>query len=178
MVFEPSIINEFLVIKKLGLLNSYLSIILYKVVNIYYLILLIRFFKEIPHEYFEAAEIDGASQFQIFRYIVIPLSIPAIMVIGLFYTVAHWNEYFHAMVYLSDFEKVPLQVLLREFAIVSEKGLMVGLQNMLDWTNAAQFDIRRLRAGIIFITIIPILIVYPFILKYFTKGIQLGGIKE
>ena len=75
------------------------------------------------------------------------------MVIGLFYKVAHWTEYFHAMVYLSDFEKVPPQVLLREFAINSEKGLMEGLQNMIDWTNAGQFDIRRLRGEIIFITI-------------------------
>ena len=100
------------------------------------------------------------------------------MVFGLFYTVAHWTEYFLAMVYLSDFEKVLLQVLLREFAINPEKGLMVGLQNMIDWTNAAEFDIRRLRGGIIFITIIQIFLVYPFILKYFTTGIQLGKKKE
>jgi len=178
MVFEPSIVTEFLVVKKIGLFDSYWSIILYKMVNVYYLILMIRFFKELPDAYFEAAEIDGANHFQIFYYIVLPLSIPAMMVIGLFYTVAHWNEYFHAMIYLNDTSKWPLQVLLREFAIVGDRGSMVSYQNILEWGDATQIDIRRMRATIIFITLFPILLLFPIILKYFTKGINLGGIKE
>ena len=178
MVFEPSIVTEFLVVKKIGLFDSYWSIILYKMVNVYYLILMIRFFKELPDAYFEAAEIDGANHFQIFYYIVLPLSIPAMMVIRLFYTVAHWNEYFHAMIYLNDTSKWPLQVLLREFAIVGDRGSMVSYQNILEWGDATQIDIRRMRATIIFITLFPILLLFPIILKYFTKGINLGGIKE
>ena len=178
MVFEPSIVTEFLVVKKIGLFDSYWSIILYKMVNVYYLILMIRFFKELPVAYFEAAEIDGANHFQIFYYIVLPLSVPAMMVIGLFYTVAHWNEYFHAMIYLNDTSKWPLQVLLREFAIVGDRGSMVSYQNILEWGDATQIDIRRMRATIIFITLFPILLLFPIILKYFTKGINLGGIKE
>tara|TARA_B110000438_G_scaffold95165_1_gene94507 strand:- start:99 stop:986 length:888 start_codon:yes stop_codon:yes gene_type:complete len=178
MVFEPSIVTEFLVVKKIGLFDSYWSIILYKMVNVYYLILMIRFFKELPDAYFEAAEIDGANHFQTFYYIVLPLSIPAMMVIGLFYTVAHWNEYFHAMIYLNDTSKWPLQVLLREFAIVGDRGSMVSYQNILEWGDATQIDIRRMRATIIFITLFPILLLFPIILKYFTKGINLGGIKE
>ena len=178
MVFEPSIVPEFLVVKKVGLFDSYWSVILYKMVNVYYLILMIRFFKELPDAYFEAAEIDGANHFQIFYYVVLPLSIPAMMVIGLFYTVAHWNEYFHAMIYLNDTSKWPLQVLLREFAIVGDRGSMVSYQNILEWGDATQIDIRRMRATIIFITLFPILLLFPVILKYFTKGINLGGIKE
>ena len=178
MVFEPSIVTEFLVVKKIGLFDSYWSIILYKMVNVYYLILMIRFFKELPDAYFEAAEIDGADHFQTFYYIVLPLSVPAMMVIGLFYTVAHWNEYFHAMIYLNDTSKWPLQVLLREFAIVGDRGSMVSYQNILEWGDATQIDIRRMRATIIFITLFPILLLFPLILKYFTKGINLGGIKE
>ncbi|MDA1181439.1 MAG: carbohydrate ABC transporter permease [Proteobacteria bacterium] len=178
MVFEPSIVTEFLVVKKIGLFDSYWSIILYKMVNVYYLILMIRFFKELPDAYFEAAEIDGANHFQTFYYIVLPLSVPAMMVIGLFYTVAHWNEYFHAMIYLNDTSKWPLQVLLREFAIVGDRGSMVSYQNILEWGDATQIDIRRMRATIIFITLFPILLLFPLILKYFTKGINLGGIKE
>ena len=178
MVFEPSIVTEFLVIKRVGLFDSYWSVILYKMVNVYYLILMIRFFKELPDPYFEAAEIDGANHFQTFYYIVLPLSIPAIMVIGLFYTVAHWNEYFHAMIYLNDTSKWPLQVLLREFAIVGDRGSMVSYQNIIEWGDATQIDIRRMRATIIFITLFPILLLFPIILKYFTKGINLGGIKE
>ena len=178
MVFEPSIVTEFLVVKKIGLFDSYWSIILYKMVNVYYLILMIRFFKELPDAYFEAAEIDGANHFQTFYYIVLPLSIPAMMVIGLFYTVAHWNEYFHAMIYLNDTSKWPLQVLLREFAIVGDRGSMVSYQNILEWGDATQIDIRRMRATIIFITLFPILLLFPIILKYFTKGINLGGIKD
>ena len=178
MVFEPSIVTEFLVVKKIGLFDSYWSIILYKMVNVYYLILMIRFFKELPDAYFEAAEIDGANHFQTFYYIVLPLSVPAMMVIGLFYTVAHWNEYFHAMIYLNDTSKWPLQVLLREFAIVGDRGSMVSYTNILEWGDATQIDIRRMRATIIFITLFPILLLFPIILKYFTKGINLGGIKE
>ena len=178
MVFEPSIVTDFLVVKKIGLFDSYWSIILYKMVNVYYLILMIRFFKELPDAYFEAAEIDGANHFQTFYYIVLPLSVPAMMVIGLFYTVAHWNEYFHAMIYLNDTSKWPLQVLLREFAIVGDRGSMVSYQNILEWGDATQIDIRRMRATIIFITLFPILLLFPIILKYFTKGINLGGIKE
>lgn len=178
MVFEPSIVPEFLVVKKIGLFDSYWAVILYKMVNVYYLILMIRFFKELPNAYFEAAEIDGANHLQIFYYIVLPLSIPAIMVIGLFYTVAHWNEYFHAMIYLNDTSKWPLQVLLREFAIVGDRGSMVSYQNIIEWGDATQIDIRRMRATIIFITLFPILLLFPLILKYFTKGINLGGIKE
>ena len=75
------------------------------------------------------------------------------MVIGLFYTVAHWNEYFHAMIYLNDTSKWPLQVLLREFAIVGDRGSMVSYQNIIEWGDATQIDIRRMRATIIFITL-------------------------
>ncbi len=178
MVFEPSIVPEFIVINNIGLFDSYWSVILYKMVNVYYLILMIRFYKELPKEYFEAAEIDGANHFQVFIHIVIPLSIPALMVIGLFYTVAHWNEYFHAMIYLNDTNKWPLQVLLREFAIVGDRGSMVSYKNIIEWGDATQIDIRRMRATIIFITLFPILLLFPFILRYFTKGINLGGIKE
>ena len=178
MVFEPSIVPEFIVINNIGLFDSYWSVILYKMVNVYYLILMIRFYKELPKEYFEAAEIDGANHFQVFIHIVIPLSIPALMVIGLFYTVAHWNEYFHAMIYLNDTNKWPLQVLLREFVIVGDRGSMVSYKNIIEWGDATQIDIRRMRATIIFITLFPILLLFPFILRYFTKGINLGGIKE
>jgi len=181
LVFEPSIVPEFLVVKRVGLLNSYWSIILYKMVNVYYLILMIRFFKELPKAYFEAAELDGANHFQTFYYIVIPLSIPAFMVIGLFYIVMHWNEYFHAMIYLNDTSKWPLQVLLREFAIVGERSALVPAQNIIDgekWGDVYQIDLRRIRATIIFIALFPILLLFPIILRYFTKGINLGGIKE
>ncbi len=178
MVFEPSIVPEFIVINNIGLFDSYWSVILYKMVNVYYLILMIRFYKELPKEYFEAAEIDGANHFQVFIHIVIPLSIPALMVIGLFYTVAHWNEYFHAMIYLNDTNKWPLQVLLREFAIVGDRGSMVSYKNIIEWGDATQIDIRRMRAAIIFITLFPILLLFPFILIYLTKGINIGGIKE
>lgn len=181
LVFEPSIVPEFLVVKRIGLLDSYWSVILYKMVNVYYLILMIRFFRELPEAYFEAAEIDGANHFQIFYYVVLPLSIPALMVIGLFYTVAHWNEYFHAMIYLNDTSKWPLQVLLREFAIVGDRGSLASFQDITEgqtWGDVYQIDIRRIRATIIFISLFPILLLFPIILRYLTKGINLGGIKE
>jgi putative aldouronate transport system permease protein len=178
MVFEPGIIPDFLVMKNLGLLNSYWSVFLYKGINVFYLMVLIRYFEEIPQALIESAQIDGANHIQILFKIVIPLSTPAIAMIALAYGVFHWNEYFRAMIYLSDPDKWPLQVVLRQFVVDGDKAAMVGLQQMANYSDAAQISIKALKAGIIILTVVPVLMVYPFVLKYFTKGTMSGSVKE
>ncbi|WP_332718170.1 carbohydrate ABC transporter permease [Pelagibacterium mangrovi] len=177
IVFDPGIIPDYFVNRRLGLLDTYWSVILYKAVNAWYLIILIRFFEEIPKELLEAAELDGANAFQVLWYVVLPLAKPALATIALFYLVFHWNEFFRSMIYLTDQTKWPLQVVLRQFVISGDRVSMVGAQAMANFTGAGQISIRALNAGMIILTILPILAIYPLILKFFTKGTMTGAVK-
>ncbi|KKC34553.1 carbohydrate ABC transporter permease [Devosia psychrophila] len=177
IVFEPGIIPDYFLMKRMGLLNSPWSVIMYRAVSAWYLIILIRFFEEIPKELLEAAELDGANPFQVFFMIVLPLAKPALATIALFYLVLHWNEFFHAMIYLNDQSKWPLQVVLRQFVIEGDKIAIVGANNANNNIGLAQINIRALKAGMILITILPILAIYPLILKFFTKGTMSGALK-
>ena len=177
IVFEPGIIPDYFLMKHMGLLNTPWSVILYKAINAWYLIILIRFFEEIPNELLEAAELDGANPFQTFWMVVLPLARPALATIALFYLVFHWNEFFRAMIYLNDQSKWPLQVVLRQFVIEGDKIAIVGAQNANNNIGIAQINIRALKAGMILITILPILAIYPLILKFFTKGTMSGALK-
>ena len=177
IVFEPGIIPDYFLMTHMGLLNTPWSVILYKAINAWYLIILIRFFEEIPNELLEAAELDGANPFQTFWMVVLPLARPALATIALFYLVFHWNEFFRAMIYLNDQSKWPLQVVLRQFVIEGDKIAIVGAQNANNNIGIAQINIRALKAGMILITILPILAIYPLILKFFTKGTMSGALK-
>jgi putative aldouronate transport system permease protein len=177
IVFEPGIIPDYFLMKRLGLLNTYWAVILYKVVNAWYLIILVRFFEEIPSELLEAAELDGANPFQVFWTVVLPLARPALATIALFYLVFHWNEFFHSMIYLTDQSKLPLQVVLRQFVVEGDKLAIVGANNAANNVGVAQIHLKALKAGMIILTILPILAVYPLILKFFTKGTMSGALK-
>lgn len=177
IVFEPGIIPDYFLMKRLGLLDTYWSVILYKAVNAWYLIILVRFFEEIPEEVLEAAELDGANAFQVFFKIVLPLAKPALATIALFYLVFRWNEFFRAMIYLTDQGKWPLQVVLRQFVVEGDKLAIVGAENAANNIGVAQINLKALKAGMIIITILPILAIYPLILKFFTKGTMSGALK-
>lgn len=173
MWFNAGLIPFFLNMRDLGLLDSMIGIIVAFALNAFNIILLRNFFEAIPQSFEEAARMDGANDFQVLWKVYVPLSKPAIATITLFCIVARWNGFFWAMVLLQSEEKIPLQVFLRhtisnladteEFAI-----------NVLD----AAYSAETVTAAIIVCSIIPVLIVYPFIQKYFEKGILLGGVKE
>jgi putative aldouronate transport system permease protein len=177
IVFEPGIIPDYFLMKRMGLLDNQWSVILFKVVNAWYLIILVRFFEEIPPELLEAAELDGANPFQVFFTIVLPLARPALATIALFYLVFRWNEFFRAMIYLTDQDKWPLQVVLRQFVVEGDKLAIVGAENAANNIGVAQINLRSLKAGMILLTIVPILAIYPLILKFFTKGTMSGALK-
>ncbi|HEY9011936.1 MAG TPA: carbohydrate ABC transporter permease [Devosia sp.] len=177
IVFEPGIIPDYFLMKRMGLLDTYWAVILYKAVNAWYLIILVRFFEEIPEELLEAAELDGANPFQIFLQVVLPLARPALATIALFYFVFHWNEFFRAMIYLNDQGKWPLQVVLRQFVVEGDKLAIVGANNAANNIGVAQINLKALKAGMIIMTILPILAIYPLILKFFTKGTMSGALK-
>jgi putative aldouronate transport system permease protein len=178
MVFEPGLIPEYLLVKDLGLLNTYASVILYKAINIYYLFILMRFFQDVPDSILEAARIDGAGHFRIYTKIMLPLSKPGLATMGLFYGVYHWNEYFRATIYLTDPAKWPLQVVLRQFVVQRDNTAILGAQNLLSYEQVAILDFTSLQAGTIIIAMIPLLILYPLILKFYAKGALEGGVKD
>ena len=177
IVFEPGMLPDYFFNKHFGLLDTYWSVIMYKAVNAWYLIILVRFFEEIPEDLIEAARIDGANPFQTFFLVVLPLAKPAIATIALFYIVFHWNEFFRPLLYLNDQNKWPLQLVLRQFVVEGDKLSIVGMEDMGKYTNASQIDLRAFKAGMILLTIAPILLIYPLILKFFTKGTMTGAVK-
>ncbi|MFD0714434.1 carbohydrate ABC transporter permease [Paenibacillus sp. GCM10027626] len=177
MVFEPGLIPEYLLVKDLNLMNKLTALILYKAVNVYYLFILMRFFQDIPEEIMEAARIDGAGHFRMYTRIMLPLSKPALATLGLFYGVFRWNEYFRATIYISEPSKWPLQVVLRQFIVRKDNTSLIGNQNNL-FDSSVAFDFASLQAGTIIIAIVPLLVLYPFILKYYAKGALEGGVKD
>ncbi len=177
MVFEPGIVPEYLVMKDFHLLGSMWSIILYKMVNVYYLIIMMRFFEEIPESIEEAALIDGANPIQMLVKIFAPMSKSSIGTITLFYAVYRWNEYFRSGIYLSSQPgKWPLQVVLRQFVVLDDTQSMVGgFDAMSQVYGSVNFE--ALQAAAIIVGMVPILMLYPIILRNFTKGTFEGSSK-
>lgn len=171
MLFNGGMIPTFLVVKSLGLYNSYLSLILPVAINAYNLIIMRNFFQGIPDSLEESAMIDGASHFKIFFRIMLPLSLPSIATISLFYAVSYWNSYMNAILYIGDDKKWPAQVILRQIVIVSSG--MQAEDSAVDIVPPAQ----TVKMAVIAITTIPMLIVYPFVQKYFVKGALVGSVK-
>ncbi len=173
MFFEPGVVQEYLVMKHMHLIGDYWSVILYKAINVYYLIIMMRFFEDIPKSLIDAARVDGAGHGKILLRIFIPLAKPAMVTVGLLYTVFHWNACFKPSIFLSQ-DKWPLQVLLRQFVVLGNASCIIEAETI---NKASQISYEALKAGFIVIAIVPILILYPLILKYYTKGTMQGGVK-
>lgn len=173
MWFNAGLIPFFLNMRDLGLLDSYFGIIIGFAVNGFNIILLRNFFEGIPQSFEEAARMDGANEFQVLRKVYIPLSKPAIATVALFCIVSRWNGFFWAMILLQDEDKIPLQVFLRHTISTLSDDQEFG-NSLLD----ASYSFETVSAAIIVCSIIPVLLIYPFIQKFFEKGILLGGVKE
>lgn len=170
MFFSGGMIPTFLVIKDLGMLDSIWAILCPGAVSTYNMILMRTFFQSIPDSLTEAAELDGCSDFGILFKIVLPLSMASLMTIGMFYAVAHWNGYFNAMLYLSTPEKFPLQIILRQ--VVLESQIVENSSSAAD-SNMAE----GIKYATIVVAMVPMLCVYPFVQRYFVKGVMVGSVK-
>ncbi|MFV0400470.1 MAG: carbohydrate ABC transporter permease [Oscillospiraceae bacterium] len=173
MFFNGGMIPNFLLVKNLGLLDTYWSLILPSAMSAYNLILMRNFVAAIPASLEEAAFIDGANELQILSRIIIPLSTPAIATFTLFHAVGHWNSYFNAILYISSRSKWPLTLLVREMVVESGTGMVQQSATVME-DLAQPFTLKM---AIIIFTIVPILLVYPFVQKYFMKGMMLGSVK-
>jgi len=176
MFFSGGLIPTYLVVKNLGLLNTMWALILPKAVAVWNVIVAKTFFESsIPNELLEAARIDGCSDVKFFWKIVLPLSKPIVAVMVLFYAVGHWNSYFDALIYLNNENLYPLQLILRNILIQNQASTM--MISDLDSLAAKQRVSELIKYGVIIVASIPLLIVYPFVQKYFVKGVMIGGIK-
>lgn len=174
MIFEPSIIQEYFVVKNLNLLNNIGVMVLYNSVSVYYLILMMRFFEETPQALIEAAKIDGAGEITIFARIFLPLNKIVFMTVGMFYAVVRWNEYFKSSVFLQTRDTTVLQVFLKQFVVNGDSTAIASYANV----DLTSLNISSLKAATIVIVMVPILAMYPLILKYYTGGVMAGGVKE
>ncbi|MDQ6421570.1 carbohydrate ABC transporter permease [Paenibacillus sp. LHD-117] len=171
MLFSGGIIPSYILITKLGLINTLWALVLPGLVGVYNIILMLNFFRNIPRELEEAAVIDGANHFQTFFRIYLPISLPSIATITLFIIVGHWNSYFDGLIYMREVEKLPLATLLQTIVVQTD------FTNM-DPETIKNLSQRTVKSAQIFISLIPILVIYPFLQKYFVHGIVLGAVKE
>jgi putative aldouronate transport system permease protein len=176
MLVSGGLIPTFLTVKSLGLLNSFWALILPGAVQIYYLILMINFFRTIPVELEEAARIDGASYWRILWQIFVPCALPAVVTLTLFCIVNHWNEWFSAQIYLNRPEDFPLQSYLQVLLNQTRDTNMQSL-SLKEMEELSKINNRTYNAAQIVISTLPVLIIYPFLQKYFVTGITLGGVK-
>lgn len=172
MVFSGGMIPTYFVVKATGLLDSLWSLMIPNAISAFYLIILKNFFQGIPEELKESAKIDGSHELGILYRIVLPLSLPAMATFGLFYSVGIWNQYFSAVLYITDSSLYPVQVILRQVIILTSGaiGNSDAIENMPYYSSA-------IKMAVIVIATLPIMVVYPFLQKHFTKGVLLGSVK-
>ncbi len=175
MLFSGGMVPSYLLIKKLGLINSVWALVLPGMLAAFNIIIIKNFFQSLPESLGESARIDGAGEWAILFRIYMPLSKPVLATVALWSAVAHWNAWFDALLYITDDRKQVLQTFLQRIVIESSTQLMeLGVTD----TSIVQFTTETIKAATIVVTILPIICVYPFLQKYFVKGILLGGVKE
>lgn len=171
-LFPPGMIPAFLLVKGMGMMDTYAALIAPVLINVFNLIVLRGFFQGIPEELYEAARLDGANDWQILWRVVLPLSKAALAVVSLFYAVSYWNAWFHASIYLES-DHWPLSQVLRTYVIGGSQIADTGL------SEAGQVSApQTTQMAVLVIATVPILLVYPFLQKYFTKGVLTGAIKS
>lgn len=174
MFFGGGLIPSYLLMKDLGILNSMWVFILPGAFSVYNMIIARSFFEtSIPEELRDAAQVDGLSYFSYFMRIVLPLSGAIIAVIGLYYFVGHWNDYFTGLIYIRDLDKQPLQNILQMILLSNQTGQGAASMSALESQNFAD----QIKFGVIIVSTLPLLVIYPFLQKYFNKGVMIGAVK-
>ena len=175
MFFNGGMVPTYLIVQKLGLYNSVWAVILVNMVTVYNIIVAKTFIQtSIPEELYEAAEIDGCGDIRAFFKVVLPLSTPIIAVLTLFYGVAYWNNYFNGLIYVGSSDRYPLQLILRDILLSNATSEMV---------DAMETDINKLmvseslKYAVVVVSSVPMLILYPFLQKFFVKGVMIGSVK-
>jgi putative aldouronate transport system permease protein len=173
LLFRPGLIPSYLLVKNLGMIDTYQSLILPGLISAFYLVILRNFFMNLPQELIEAARLDGASDWQVLWQVVLPLSKAVLAVIALFYGVDIWNAFFNAILYINDASMWPVQLVLRQYVL---QGSALASAITLDPSQPPP-PAQTLQMAIVVVATAPILVVYPFLQRYFTRGVLSGAIK-
>jgi putative aldouronate transport system permease protein len=174
MFFGGGLIPSYLLINDLGLMNTRAALIIPAAISTWNLIVMRTSFQAVPYSLEESARIDGANDFTILFRVIIPLSLPVLAVMTLFYAVGHWNSYFGALIYLTDASKFPLQLVLREVLLTNNmEEMLTGIAS-----DARHQVAQTIKYATIMVATVPILVLYPFLQKYFVKGVMIGSLKE
>ncbi len=171
-LFNAGLIPVYLVVNKLGLVDSWWAVILPGGINIYNLLVMKSFFEGLPEELKEAARLDGANELQVLWTVILPLSKPILLTIGLMYAVSHWNEFFNAILYLNDAKLQPLPILLRNILLAA------NMNEYVEYDAFSSASVQSIKSASVFLTMLPMVAIYPWIQQYFTKGTLLGGVKS
>ncbi len=174
MFFDGGMIPRYLVVNSLGMLDTLWAIILPPAINIFYMIMMRTFFQGIPSAMHESAYMDGANDIRVFWQIVLPLSAPLMATMVLFYAVSHWNSFFPALIYLNDTSRYPIQIILRNVVIQGDVGAQTTETSGVMGTLVVDQNIKY---AVVIIALLPILVLYPFLQKYFVKGSMVGSLK-
>ena len=174
MFFSGGMIPSYLLVMNLGMINTIFAMIVPGAISTWNLIILRTAFMALPPSLEESAKIDGANDFLILFRIIIPLTLPALSVILLYYAVGHWNAFFDALIYLRKREMFPIQMVLREILILNDSSMLVGVTDSVDRMQ----ETIPLKYATIIVSSLPVLFLYPFLQKYFVQGMMIGAIKE
>lgn len=172
MLFGAGLIPNYLIVKSLGMVDTYFALWIPGLVSAWNLLILRTFFEGIPEELEDAARIDGAGEWRLVAQIILPLSLPVIATLTLFYAVGHWNAFMNVLIYINDTTKLNLSVLIQQ--MIASQELVQEIYSAEDATHMTPESVKS--AGV-FVMIVPMLIVYPFLQKYFVKGVMIGSIK-
>lgn len=172
MYFSGGMIPNYILVRKLGILDSFWAMILPKAISTYNFIITLTYFKNMPDSLSEAAEIDGANEFTVLFKILVPLAKPIIAVIALYYLVAVWNDYMSGLLYINSPDKYPLQLVIRE--ILFQNAMRDEVASQVD---TADLMAENIKYATMVVTTIPVLCIYPFLQKFFVKGIMIGAVK-
>ncbi len=176
MFFGGGLIPTYLIINSYGLLDTFWVMVIPGAISTYNMIIMRTFFQGIPVELEEAATIDGCNDVQTLWKIILPLSVASLMTIGMFYAVGHWNAWFNAVIYLRDSGRFPVQLWLRTIVLQNQVRDLVEGSGAVD-TEAENLVADTIKFAVIVVAVLPILCVYPFVQKYFVKGVMIGSVK-
>lgn len=174
MLFYGGLIPTYMVVRDTRLIDSVWALVIPSAMNIFNILLLMNFFRSIPRELEEAAHIDGAGSLRVLVSVVLPVSTPVLATVALFFIVNHWNSWFDGLIYMNSPEKYPLQTYLQTMVVSRD---LMAMESLRDVRQISEISDRTGKAAQIFLAILPILMVYPFLQKYFTTGIIMGSVK-
>jgi putative aldouronate transport system permease protein len=172
----PGLVPSYLVVTSLGLKDSLWALIIPSAVSVFNLVVVRAFFMSLPTELIDSAHIDGASEWQILTLIVLPLSKAVVAVVGLFYAVGYWNAYFNAVLYIDDNDKWPIQRVLQSYILAGQSPHLSGAPVNIPGVTAYPPTLA-IKMAVVVVTVVPALIVYPFVQRHFTKGVIVGAVK-